>query len=891
MKIKVFNISLLYSSLLLSSCATHQSTPTSALQSAKADDLFIVDCLLPGQVRSLGQVATYITARRAIKTSAGDCGIRGGEYVSYDRANYSTALNIWLPKAQSGDPQAQNYVGEIYEKGLGTEPDYDMAQVWYKKAAKQGFSKAQMNLGNLYEEGLGVERNQAIAFEWYGKSSKLSQDNIAYATSLSSSKESPNPLSAELKLLKSSLKNSQTEAKQLKKKLISVQNNLLGDKKNLAQLKKEFARVQQQNTQVSSGNESSKLQKILHKKTQKINKQQASIEQLEKEYKKEILTLSEKLTHSQKRAEQIVTELKKGSSQSENTQIALLQMEVKLAETEKQLLQVNKVSSQRLTELGNVKKTITSQGQSLQQAEDKLKEMQLKVQQQQAEKDRLSTKISALKKGSSQSENTQVALVEMEAKFAEAEKQLLQANQLSDQQLSELNRVKETVGAQGDSLQQAESKLNEMQAEKNRLSAKNADDKALSDSHILAMNSKTDEVEALKKTLLSDRQAYEKKIEALKNQVKNELSTEKPVIEIIDPAFVLTRSGMPTVKLRSVVSQREVVGKINSLAGLLSLSVNDVKREVNEKGLFKTNIPLATDETPVHIVAVDNNGEKTRLNFMISLEGATKQPENSLSTASVTAQKGWKKLNFGNYHALIIANNNYQKVPKLDTPDVDARAVEKVLKNKYGFKTQLLLDGTRYQILSALNKLRASLTKDDNLLIYYAGHGELDKVNMRGHWLPVDADADNTANWISTVAITDILNSMSAQHVMVVSDSCYSGAMTRSSMARLDAGLSGKQRNDWLKAMVKARSRTVLASGGLKPVMDGGGGDHSVFASAFIKALQGNNELLEGQLLYRAVSNNIVAIAADYGIEQVPEYAPIRHAGHEAGEFFFVPSQ
>jgi hypothetical protein len=39
------------------------------------------------------------------------------------------------------------------------------------------------------------------------------------------------------------------------------------------------------------------------------------------------------------------------------------------------------------------------------------------------------------------------------------------------------------------------------------------------------------------------------------------------------------------------------------------------------------------------------------------------------------------------------------------------------------------------------------------------------------------------------------------------------------------------------------------------------------------------------------VSNNIVAIAADYGIEQVPEYAPIRHAGHEAGEFFFVPSQ
>jgi uncharacterized caspase-like protein len=188
-----------------------------------------------------------------------------------------------------------------------------------------------------------------------------------------------------------------------------------------------------------------------------------------------------------------------------------------------------------------------------------------------------------------------------------------------------------------------------------------------------------------------------------------------------------------------------------------------------------------------------------------------------------------------------------------------------------------------------LNKLRAKLTETDNLLIYYAGHGELDQVNMRGHWLPIDADADNTANWISTIAITDILNSMSVKHILVVSDSCYSGAMTRSSLARLESGVSGKQRVDWLKAMLKTRSRTVLTSGGLKPVMDGGGGKHSVFAKAFIAALRNNNELLEGQALYREVSAGIVSIASGYGIDQVPEYAPIRYAGHESGEFFFVP--
>ena len=71
--------------------------------------------------------------------------------------------------------------------------------------------------------------------------------------------------------------------------------------------------------------------------------------------------------------------------------------------------------------------------------------------------------------------------------------------------------------------------------------------------------------------------------------------------------------------------------------------------------------------------------------------------------------------------------------------------------------------------------------------------------------------------------------------------------------------------------------------------MDGGGGNHSIFANAFIKALKNNNSLLEGQELYRNVAANIVAVAAQYGVEQVPRYAPVAHAGHEAGEFFFMP--
>ena len=68
---------------------------------AEVKDLYIVDCLLPGQVRKLG-TSTYITPRRPISTTAQECRLRGGEYVAYDRADYKTALKVWLPAAEGG---------------------------------------------------------------------------------------------------------------------------------------------------------------------------------------------------------------------------------------------------------------------------------------------------------------------------------------------------------------------------------------------------------------------------------------------------------------------------------------------------------------------------------------------------------------------------------------------------------------------------------------------------------------------------------------------------------------------------------------------------------------------------------------------------------------------
>ncbi len=897
MKFKKITL-LIFSSLI--SCATQNIDLNS---SEKTSEFFIVDCLLPGQIRKLGQVASYVTARRAIKTSASDCEIRGGEYVAYDRANYQTALNIWLPKAQAGDPQAQNYVGEIYDKGLGIKPDYDLAFVWYKKAALQGYSKAQLNLGYLYERGLGVKQDKALAMEWYGKSSNLAKANIPYAATLTSEQDS-NSHSTELSLLKTELNNSRAESKTLKHKLATIQQQLLTKKSRLAALEIDLNRVKnkiktEQNLATNDPTIASLL-KTLDDKNRALVDQQQSILALENEYKSKLNSLTEKLDETQKRAGQLLSELKNSQQQNKQSQVNLLNAEKKLAETEKQLLSINNQSTNRLDNLNTAKSNLIDNSNSLRQAEAKLQQTRQKILHYQQEKQKNTRLFEQLK-----AENKRIKVLETSLqdqikhdglsknKLARLNDQLQQQKKQSAQTQKKLQLTQQQLNQHQLEytrlLANLQEQLEQVKQEKLLLAEQKNTEQHQKELYFKDLTLKNKEIEHLKNKLIAEKQHYEQQIKTFRQQAANLTTTQKPKIEIIDPAIVVTR-GSRVVNLRSLVKQREIIGKVDSPVDLLSLTINDRKKNVNKQGIFKTDIKLNGIKTPVQIIAVDKNGTRAMLNFMLSTELA-KNIDRPVQAATTTQDKqAWKRLNFGNYHALIIANNDYMKVPGLDTPIIDGRVIEKVLRARYNFKTKLLINGTRYQILSELNRLRATLSKDDNLLIYYAGHGELDKVNMRGHWLPVDADGDNTANWISTVAITDILNAMSVKHVMVVSDSCYSGAMTRSSLARLDAGLSNKQRHDWLKVMLKTRSRTVLTSGGLKPVMDGGGGKHSVFANAFIKALENNSDLLEGQALYREVANNIVAVAADYGIEQVPEYAPIRHAGHESGEFFFVPN-
>lgn len=235
------------------------------------------------------------------------------------------------------------------------------------------------------------------------------------------------------------------------------------------------------------------------------------------------------------------------------------------------------------------------------------------------------------------------------------------------------------------------------------------------------------------------------------------------------------------------------------------------------------------------------------------------------------------------FYALVIGNSDYASLPKLLTAAADARAVERSLREYYGFQTRLLVNVTRSQIVTALSDYRRELSADASLLIYYAGHGHSDAGGGKTFWLPVDATLEDASKWIAADELTNVVRAVPARHVIVVSDSCYSGTLRYGLNA---SPTSPQEREQFLQKTYAGRSRTLMASGSDEPfasedVDDGG---HSVFAAALLRGLRKMegpsftaSELFAGYVL-NPVAGRTGRIAV---------YNPLRNSGHEGGDFVF----
>ena len=123
---------------------------------------------------------------------------------------------------------------------------------------------------------------------------------------------------------------------------------------------------------------------------------------------------------------------------------------------------------------------------------------------------------------------------------------------------------------------------------------------------------------------------------------------------------------------------------------------------------------------------------------------------------------------------------------------------------------------------------------------------------------------------------------------MVVADSCYAGLLS-DAPDYLMLGAGPEYTAEFMKYKLSKRSRLLMTSGGDKPVLDNGAPGHSVFAAVLIETLEQNQQILSGPQLFSAISKKVKVRSAASGFAQTAEYKVIKGAGHEVGDFFFVP--
>lgn len=93
--------------------------------------------------------------------------------------NYKTKLKENIDAAKRNDPKAFTNLGYMYERGKGTEINYQKALFWYKKGAEKNYAPAINNLAHMYQKGYGVEKDHIKAVNYLRQAAKL-KDSVAW---------------------------------------------------------------------------------------------------------------------------------------------------------------------------------------------------------------------------------------------------------------------------------------------------------------------------------------------------------------------------------------------------------------------------------------------------------------------------------------------------------------------------------------------------------------------------------------------------------------------------------------------------------------------------------------------------------------------------------------
>jgi len=346
-------------------------------------------------------------------------------------------------------------------------------------------------------------------------------------------------------------------------------------------------------------------------------------------------------------------------------------------------------------------------------------------------------------------------------------------------------------------------------------------------------------------------------------QSANDIATSKdtpainPMIEVFSPV---------PVKGRIVHDKSNVIliGRTSDPDGINVFLVNKNPVTLSEDGVFQYNMNLTKGENQVSIIAINKNGKLNEIKLGINC------------IAMDAAGPASTEISTGKYYALIIGINNYQSgdIPDLDNPVKDAESLYQVLLTKYTFEKEnitFLRNPTQSEIITTFDGLSGKLTANDNLLIFYAGHGHWDEKGRVGFWLPSDATRNNTVNWFRNSTLRDFIGSIQSKHTLLIADACFSGAIFKT-RALSDAPQG-------IKKLADLPSRRAMTSGILEVVPD-----ESFFIKYLVKRLSENDEeFLTSESLFSSFQTAVMDNSPN-----IPQFGVIQNVGDEGGDFIFI---
>lgn len=366
----------------------------------------------------------------------------------------------------------------------------------------------------------------------------------------------------------------------------------------------------------------------------------------------------------------------------------------------------------------------------------------------------------------------------------------------------------------------------------------------------------------------------------IKATIENKLK-EKGFLNILDPAALFSAEYRQCEIVTCEYNLSLISGTNPEI--ISTLNFIDCKYTIvystKEKGRYtffneKTTIRHITK----HLSTIDsytyNYLPKPEAPAATELAAATKniQQDKELLNTDTSAQAG-------KFFALLIGISDYADpaIPDLDgLPEKDADKLAEVLANNYTFNKEdilILKNPGRREIVIALDNLSKQISSDDNVLIFYAGHGHYEEDSQLGYWLPKDSEVENTSNWLYNDQLVASLKKIKSKHTLLISDACFSGSIFKSRSVNM------QKAGDALKKKYELPSRKAITSGTLKTVPN-----ISVFMKYLLDRLEHNPEaFFSASQLFQSIE-----IPVGNNSPTTPQYGVIQNVGDEGGDFIFI---